>query len=277
MADKEVKVKLELEDDYSDKVEQATRKTEDLDSSMQDLHGTTLEDNVAFLTTVESLDKFSGSISKVRGGLQDTGLVSEDMAQQLLKVQGAVDLVVGSAEILMIVQRALNSQMLANIAITRTQALTMGTLAATAGAVGMAYMAINAQTKEERALFSVLEGATLGLAAAQFTLALAKFSQAVAGAGPLAPIMAGIITAAIGAGATYLASVKASAQTEPGQVRVVERTGVVLVHEGEQIGRVSEPMEGELGSIQVVVNGHLKPVDEHVLAEEIARAIKWGV
>lgn len=275
--DKEVKVKLTLEDEYSDKVEQAAEKTEKLDQATQDLKGSTLEENVAFLTTIETLDKFGGSVSKIRGGLEDTGLVSEDTAKQLMKVQGAVDLLVGSAEIFMMVQRVMNAEMLKNITITRTQALAMGTLAASAGAVGFAYAAINAGSREQAALYSTLTGITAGLAAAEFTLAVAKFSEAVAGWGPAAPIIAGIIMAAIAGGATYLASLKASAQTEEGEVRTVEQTGLVLVHAGEQIGRVSEPQQAATGSIQVVVNGHIKPVDERTLADHIAKAIKWGV
>lgn len=276
--DKEVKVKLTLEDEYSDKVEQATDKTEKLDGATKQLEGSTLEENVAFLTTIETLDRFSGSISKLRGGLQDTGLVSDDTAKQLQKVQGAVDMVVGSAEILVMLQKVLNAEMLKNITITRTQALAMGTLAASAGAVGFAYAAINAGSKEEKALFSALTGITAGLAAAQFTLAMAKFSEAVAGWGPLAPVIAGIIMASIAGGATYLASLKASAQTEEGEMRTVEQTGMVLVHQGEVIGRVSEPAQAPAGgTIQVVINGHLKPIDSQELADHIAKAIKWGV
>ena len=87
-----------------------------------------------------------------------------------------------------------------------------------------------------------------------------------------------IVIGAVAAGAAYFASLNASAETEPGEIRTVEKTGVVLVHKGETIGRVSEPQKVSApASVEVNINGYIKPVDERTLAVQIARAIKWGV
>ena len=269
MADKEVSVKLTLDDELSDGMDKATQSTERLNKSVESLKDSSIETNVAFMANLETLDRFGGSIAKIRGGLQDTGIVSAETAEQLMKVQGAVDLIVGSSEILIVVQRTLQKT-------TQTQALAMGTLAAAAGGVAAAYMAINARSEQERELFAALTGVSLGLAAAQFTLALAKYSAAVADAGPLAPVVAGIITASLAAGAVYFASLKASAETEPGEIRVVEKTGVALVHEGETIGRVSEPIRPATmpAEINVNVNGFIAPITGDELSEAIANALR---
>jgi len=270
MADKEVKVKLTLQDDYTDKANQASGATEDLKESTESLTNAQMAENVAFIANIEALDRFGGAISKFRGGLSATGLVSQDTAEKLAKVQGAIDMVAGAGQMYLVIARQMANA-------TQAQIAAYTGLAVAAGGVALAYMAINAKSKEQRALLSVLTGATLGLAAAKWTQAAAEFSAQVASWGPAAPIIAGILTAAIGGGLTYLASLKASAQTEPGEVRTVEKTGVVLVHEGEQIGRVSEPERTRAHqNINISINGYLAPVDMDTLANKISQAIRWG-
>jgi hypothetical protein len=269
MADEEVKVKLTLEDDFSDEAERAADATQHLDKGMDQLKQSTTEANVAFLTTLETIDKFGSSVSQLRGGLQDTGLVSDETAQSLLKVQGAVDILVGATQMYLTVGQMFK---VLNLDITRT----LKGVGFAAGAVATAYMAINAHSDEERAIFSTLTGITTALAAANFLLADAKLAATLAGYGPAAPFVAAAIVGAVAAGATYFASLKASAQTDVGEVRTVEKEGIIYAHQGETIGRVSEPQQAGFGTVQVQVNGYIQPVEPERLAQVIADAIRFG-
>lgn len=173
-----------------------------------------------------------GSVAKIRAGLEDLQIVTEEQAEALRKIEGAADLFTGTAQL------ATGAMHLWKKATDAQKTAMIGLGLATAS-VGLAMMAMNAQTNEEAALFSTLTGITSGLAIAQFTLALAKYSAAVAGAGPAAPIMAAVIGGALVAASVYWVSTKdmASAQTGEGQVLNAEvlQTGLVEIHQGEQM------------------------------------------
>lgn len=111
-----------------------------------------------------------------------------------------------------------------------------------AGAIGAAMLAVNAQTKEQQVLFSVLTGIATTLAIAQFAAAAGLFAANVAGAGILAPVLAAVIGGALAAAATFAAASKAQAglQTGTGEAKEFEvgATGNVEIHQGEQ-GRIT--------------------------------------
>lgn len=242
MADKDLNVKMKFEDDFTEGAERAEGQAKKLDKSVDDLSESTVEANIQFLATVEAVDKLGGGVAKIRGGLEDLGIVNEETAESLRKVEGAADLMVGSAEIAIVTMHVWKGA---------SDALKMSLIGTTFAAmgVGAAFLAINAQTEETRALFSALTGVSMGLAAAQFTLAAANSIAWVAANPLLAPVLIGAIAATVAGLATYIAAGRAaaSAQTAPGEVKVleVEGTGNVLVHAGEQmiVGRPG-PREG---------------------------------
>ena len=230
--DKELKVSMEFDDNYTDKVEEAADSTEKLDKSLQDTEESALEANIAFLATMEAIDQVGGSVAKIRAGLEDLGIVTEEQAAALRKIEGAADLFTGTAQLATIATHGWKKA-------TDLQKTSLLGVAAAAAAAGSAVMAMNAETAEQRALYSTLTGITAGLAIAQFTLALAQYSSAVAAAGPAAPIMAALIGGSLIAATTYWASTKAAAgaQTGPGEIREAEvmMTGQVEVHQGERM------------------------------------------
>jgi hypothetical protein len=192
------------------------------------------------LATVEAIDAWGGGVSKIRGGLEDLGIVSEETANKLRKVEGAADIMVGSAQISIVALEAWKRA-------TDAQKFAMIELGLVTAAVWAAYGAFTAQSNAQRIAFSLLTGITAGLAAAKFTLALAEASAAIAAAGPAAPIVAGLIGGGLAAGAVYWAATKAKAegQTAIGEEREFEvrQSGIVEVHQGERM-RLSREGEG---------------------------------
>lgn len=230
MAEKKLTVEMDFEDKYTDEVRDAADETDKLDRSLQSTEKSSMEANIAFLATVDALDKFGSGVSKIKGGLEDLNVVNEEQAEQLQKVVGAVDIFVGSAEIAVIGMAAWTRA-------TEAQKTAMIGLGLASASAGLAIAAVNAQTKEGKAILSAMTGVTTGLAIAQFTLALATASQRVAAAGPAAPVVAGLIGGGLVAVGTYWAAIKsqAGAQTAPGEERVFEADtgGVIEIHGGE--------------------------------------------
>jgi hypothetical protein len=124
-------------------------------------------------------------------------------------------------------------------------------------AIASGYLALTAKSKELRIAAGALSGALFGLTAAKIyhnvvtaqgiTLTYQEItakimSYAVTSLGTLLPVIAGAI-----AGGIAVAALVPEAQTGVGQWRYAERTGLIKVHEGEGIGRVTEPMEGGIG------------------------------
>lgn len=268
MADKKVEVEFELKDEYTAKAEKIEESNKKIEKSFERVGESTLEANVKFMTTIESIDRFGTSIQQLRGGLEDTGLVSEEQAKQLQKITGVADILVSTTNILIISQKALKSITMENIK-------TLGTLGAVAGSLAFAYMAVTSKSKEEKEIFSALTGITTALATAQFALSLAK----MAGWGPLAPIIITAVVGSMAAAMTYFMSMAhASAQTNEDEYRIIEKTGIILAHEGEVIGRVSAPKKApqENKNINIYINAVLNDSPDNI-ARKIADYMRWSI
>lgn len=236
MADeREFKVTIVTDDQSTKNTQEAARATRNLDKAQRDLKKSTDDTNLAFLAEIEAIDKIHSGMQKIVGAVGELNLVNDKQLKQLRQLAAVLDLVVGSYEILLAVRKLDLIDKLTHIDLTNTQTIALGGMAAAMAGVGFAILAVNAQTDEQRALFSVLTGVTWGLAAAEFALAIAKVTEATLGFGTIAAI--GLITAALVSITTAVASAEASAQTGPGEVKIVTRTGNVTMHEGERVSR----------------------------------------
>jgi len=268
MADEELTIRANFDDRYTDKMVTAADETEEFRDQLDATRDSAMAANVSFIAQMQALDGVASGYGKAFSGARELGLINDELAVKLRKVKGVLDLTTGSAKML---QSA--HQMLAT---TNTAMLIPSLLgvAFAAGAVAFAYMATNAESDRQRALFSVLTGVSVALAAAQFTLAAAEASVWVAKAGPAAPAMVAIIAGSLAAMATYMASTKKDmrtmskelmpeGQTSPGEVRMIEETGLVKVHRGEEIIRpaeISAPgpmrrMRGQEGGPIIILQG----------------------
>lgn len=282
--EREVKATLKFEDEYTEGVKQASKETDRMDKSLEDVQESSLEANIAFMATLDAVDKLGGGVAKIRGGLEDLGIVNEQTAETLRKVEGAADLVVGTAEIAIVTMAGWTRA-------TEGQRNALLGLGAAAAAAGLAFAAVNAETEEAKAVYSALTGVAAGLAAAEFTLAAAKMAGWVAGAGPLSPAMAAVIAGALvaasAAAATYWASTKetASAQMGEGQEKVfmveeggdvrprrfaIDQTGEIQLHAGEEATITRRGAPAEVSPIEqprapligvVNFNGWFSPLD----------------
>lgn len=253
-ADETIIAEASFEDKYSAGVSKAAGETRKFKKELDNTKDSSEKANIAFLAQINALQGVQRGYSNVVSGVTTLGLLRPDEIAQLNKLKGVIDLVTGSLGLYKSVAKL--------VAATNINTLIpslWGIAAATAG-IGFAMLAATTASEDMRKLFSALTGISIGLAAAQFTLAAANSFAAISAAGPLAPVVAGVIAASVAGIATYLATAKTQAavspgelpqaQTEPGQSRTVLQTGQAVVHEGEEINRparVSSPRYGGLG------------------------------
>lgn len=251
---------MKFNDEYTDGVKEAKQSTDRLDKSLEDVGETSAEANLRFLATMEAIDKVGGAVSKIRGGLEDLGIVSEETAKQLRKIEGAADLVVGSAQIAIVGMEAWTRA-------TDNQRTAMIGLAFAAAAVGSAMAAMNAQSEEERAVFSTLTGITAGLAAAEFTLAAAKAAQWTASSGPLAPVTAAAIAAGLVGAAAAIATYIAASRNDSESVRMQTGPGVIKEAEVLSTGQIADGLIVDAGE-DVTVRASRPTVPDAILREK---------
>lgn len=240
--EEEVRVDMKFRDEYTDGVKQARDMTEGLDRSLEDAGESSAEANLRFLATVEAVDRLGGGVSKIRGGLEDLGIVSGETAEQLRKVEGAADLMVGTAEIAIVSMeawtRATNNQKIALIGV-----------ASAAAAVGTAMVAMNAESEDQRKIFSALTGVTAGLAAAEFTLAAAKAAGWTASAGPASPAMAAVIAGSLVATAAAIATYVVASRKAAEEAEAGLQTGPGVIKEAEVLasGQIADGIRVDAG------------------------------
>ena len=233
---------------------------------MEDVERSSAEANLAFIAQMQLLEGLSSGYNQAFQGARDMGLINDDLAEKLIKVKGAMDLTIGTMKIYKTLSEALT---LVNFASLIPSLIGV---AFAASAVALAYLSVNAETERQRRLFSVLTGVSVGLAAAQFTLAAANASAWITAAGPSAPLMAGIIFGSLAAMGTYLASSRQElfvspgdltpeGQTSPGTTREIEETGRIVAHRGEFLTRpgsvspmISTPGR-QTGDVTLVLQG----------------------
>lgn len=261
MPDEELVIEIVAEDDYTDTVKDVRKETDELSDSMEDARASTEEANIAFLAQMQALEGVSSGYNQVFGGVQDLGLVNEQQIEQLRKIKGALDLTIGSLKLYSVA-----AEHLGKLNVDLLIPSLIGTAAA-AGGIAFAMMAANAASEEERLVFAALTGVSFGLAAASFTLAAAQSSVRIAEAGILAPVVAAAIVGGLAFALTAIATQREeamnvgtvpAAQTSPGQARMVDETGLALVHEGEEISRpssISAPSFGRGGGTTVILQG----------------------
>ena len=208
---------------------------------------------------MEAIDKVGGAVAKIRGGLEDLGIVSEETAEKLRKIEGAADLIVGSSQIAVVSMEAWTRA-------TKNQRTAMIGLAAAAAAVSFAVAAANTENEDAKKVYSALTGVTAGLAAAEFTLAAAKAAQWTAASGPLAPVTAAAIAAGLvgvsAAIATYIAS------SEKAQSTLGLQTGAGVIKEAEVLssGQIASGISVDAGEV-VSVRAARPNVAESILRE----------
>lgn len=265
--DDRVDVGFGFSDDYTAGVKEAKKETEEMNETLRETKDSSDDANLSFLATKEAVDAVGGSFAKIRAGAEDLNIVTEEQAEILRKVEGVADLFTGTAEL------ALGTMKLWTQA-TVAQRNAMIGLGAAVGAAGLAFAAVNAESASARAHYSVLTGVTTGLALAEFTLAAAKMSSWVAGAGPLAPAMAALIGGALAASATYIASTRASVGLQTGRDQTVEAevnaTGDVRLHQGERIivtreGGVPAELSALAGRAPLINHFHMTLVGQYNL------------
>lgn len=144
----------------------------------------------------DAVGSFNSGLSALRGGLEDTIGLTEHQSKQMQGFIGVMDLVEAPMLVAIPMWKAYASGM-------KDAALAAGALATAALGVGAAMAATNAQSEGELQMFSALAGVTWGLAAAQATLAIVKYTKLNAWQGPALAVSVGILTAALGAAFVY--------------------------------------------------------------------------
>lgn len=219
MAGREIKGKLSLEnEDYVNGMKEADDATSNFGDSADGAAIATVALAAKFESLQQGIGAANASMGKLITGLQDTIGLSEEQAIQFRRVKGSLDLMEAPLGIAIAQLRVMET-------VGMRAALVTGALTTAAISFGLALNAVNAQTDEQRKLFSALTGLTVGLTATQvaaaYQIAAAKTVQATAtwelaaaeGAasaaatgGATAPLIIGAIAAIVAAIATYKVS-----------------------------------------------------------------------
>ena len=232
------KVTLETEDQMSGPTKTATKSVKDMDKAQKDLKKSTVENDIAFLALTGAIDKVHSGMMKIIGAVGELNLVNDEQLQKLRQVAAAMDLIVGTTEVVIAIRHLDILSKLRHFQATNAQILSMGALAAAMGGVAFAMLAVSAETDEQKATYTALTAVTWGLAGAQLAVGIATTGASTFGLA--VPAYVALMTAAfagIAALVTATASGLVSAQTGPGEVKIVTRSGAISAHEGEFIHR----------------------------------------
>ena len=220
------------------------------------------------LATTMSIFGMTMSIWQVTNALQSMAGENEEARKEFQKLQAMLMGATGPILLVLGIMQLLNMTIK-----TQAQAIIRSAVPAMM-ALSFAVMAVTSQSKELKIIYSILTGVMVFLTVLSYKMAAAHLAAMSAKVGELGATIALkgatsggatlfqdaiIVSGAIGiaaAAATAFASF-AMGQTELGQYRRIEKSGFLIGHKGETIGRVTPPMEGDFGNerpIEIVLN-----------------------
>jgi len=223
------------------------------------------------------------SVGQLANSLKPLVANNEEATKVLDQFQAMLQLTLGPMQAFMALQSI-------HINLSNQQKVAMLGVVAAMGAAFFWYAAITAKSREMKIVLGALAGAMTFLAVRQAWVAISAWQAAIATAAQQgvstfgaslaisAPIIAGgLATAALVGGA--IGALLPTAQTEPGQRRRIDRTGLAVVHAGEIMRPTGADEEGRgIGNVTVILPRTYRGTvsESKFFAKETVRQLRAG-